>query len=124
MARRLDDQQLAAWVRLVAVVELLPGVELTGVAVVVATRWWRRNAVLGIVTGTATCPILTGCWSNRPDKPLSGLPGCQAGQVSQARAAATMAAVPVSRVGWMTGAKIGEWLTGMSSATRPASAAR
>jgi hypothetical protein len=44
---------------------------------------------------------------------------------SQASAAATSAWVPVSRVGWMTGAKFGEWLTGMSCCTRLAcSAAR
>jgi branched-subunit amino acid transport protein AzlD len=29
------------------------------VAVTVVTHWWRRNAVLSIVTGTATCLILT-----------------------------------------------------------------
>ena len=39
---------------------------------------------------------------------------------SQARAATTSAEVPVSSVGCMTGAKPGEWLTGMSWATRPA----
>lgn len=42
---------------------------------------------------------------------------------SQARAAATRAWVPVSRVGWMTGAKVAEWLTGMSWAIRPACSA-
>ncbi len=39
---------------------------------------------------------------------------------NQARAAATMASTPVSSVGWMTGAKFGEWLVGMSCATRRA----
>ena len=33
---------------------------------------------------------------------------------SQARAATTRAWVPVSRVGWTTGANPGEWFTGMS----------
>ena len=42
---------------------------------------------------------------------------------SQTSAATTSASVPVSRVGWMTGAKFAEWLTGMSCATRPASSA-
>ena len=32
--------------------------ELTGVAVPVATHWWRRNAVLSIVLGTAACIVL------------------------------------------------------------------
>ena len=32
--------------------------ELTGVAVTVATHWWRRNAVLSIVLGTAACIVL------------------------------------------------------------------
>ena len=45
-------------------------------------------------------------------------------QVSHAIAAATMACVPVSRVGWMTGAKPGLWLNGMSWEMLPASAAR
>ena len=39
---------------------------------------------------------------------------------NQARAAATMASTPVLSVGWMTGARFGEWLVGMSCATRPA----
>jgi hemoglobin-like flavoprotein len=39
---------------------------------------------------------------------------------SHASAATTIAWVPVSRVGWMTGANAAEWLTGMSWATRPA----
>lgn len=43
---------------------------------------------------------------------------------SQARAATTSAVVPVPRVGWITGAKFAEWLTGMSSDTRPAASAR
>jgi hypothetical protein len=43
--------------------------------------------------------------------------------VSQARAATTRAWVPMSRVGWMTGAKRGLWFTGMSVLTRPASTA-
>lgn len=42
---------------------------------------------------------------------------------SQARAAMTSACVSTSRVGWMTGAKAGLWLDGMSAATRPAAAA-
>ncbi len=33
--------------------------ELTGVTVTVATHWWRRNAVLSIVTGTAACLVMT-----------------------------------------------------------------
>ena len=33
--------------------------ELAGVAVTVVTHWWRRNAVLSIVTGTAVCLIHT-----------------------------------------------------------------
>jgi branched-subunit amino acid transport protein AzlD len=33
--------------------------ELAGVAVTVAVHRWRRNVVLSIVTGTATCMILT-----------------------------------------------------------------
>ena len=37
--------------------------------------------------------------------------------------AVTNAWVPVSRVGWMTGAKSAEWFVGMSSATRPAASA-
>jgi branched-subunit amino acid transport protein AzlD len=32
--------------------------ELTGVAVTFATHWWRRNAVLSIVFGTAACIVL------------------------------------------------------------------
>ena len=32
--------------------------ELTGVAVTVATHWWRRNAVLSILLGTAACIVL------------------------------------------------------------------
>ena len=39
---------------------------------------------------------------------------------NHAIAAATNAAVPVFSVGWMTGAKRGEWLDGMSLATVPA----
>ncbi len=42
---------------------------------------------------------------------------------SQTRAAVTRVWVPVSRVGWMTGANAGEWLTGMSWAIRPACSA-
>ncbi len=38
---------------------------------------------------------------------------------SQARAATVMALTPVSRVGWVTGAKVGLWLTGMSWAMVP-----
>jgi hypothetical protein len=39
---------------------------------------------------------------------------------NHAIAAATKAAVPVMSVGWMTGAKRGEWLDGMSLVTVPA----
>ena len=42
---------------------------------------------------------------------------------SQAGAAATSAVVPVSSVGWITGAKRGEWLTGMSLPTRSSASA-
>jgi hypothetical protein len=45
-------------------------------------------------------------------------------QASQGSAATTRAWVPVSRVGWTTGANAAEWLTGMSWATRPSAAAR
>lgn len=38
---------------------------------------------------------------------------------SQASAATARALTPVSRVGWMTGAKVGLWLTGMSWASVP-----
>lgn len=38
--------------------------------------------------------------------------------------AVTMASIPVSSVGWMTGANRGLWLVGMSSAMRPACSAR
>lgn len=37
---------------------------------------------------------------------------------NRARAATAIATTPVSSVGWMTGAKLGEWLVGMSWATR------
>ena len=33
--------------------------ELTGVTVTVAIHWWRRTAVLSIVTGTAACLMMT-----------------------------------------------------------------
>ena len=33
--------------------------ELTGVTVTVAIHWWRHNAVLSIVTGTAACLMMT-----------------------------------------------------------------
>ena len=33
--------------------------ELTGVTVTVAVHWWRHNAVLSIVTGTAACLVMT-----------------------------------------------------------------
>ena len=46
--------------------------------------------------------------------------GEDAQAASQASAATTSAWVPVSRVGWMTGAKLAEWLTGMSWEIRPA----
>ena len=42
---------------------------------------------------------------------------------SHARAATTSASVPVSSVGWMTGANPAEWFTGTSWATRPARSA-
>ena len=35
--------------------------ELTGVAATIAIHWWRRNAVLSIVTGTAACLVMTNC---------------------------------------------------------------
>jgi flagellar hook-associated protein 1 FlgK len=44
----------------------------------------------------------------------------QLGKLNLAIAAATNAAVPVFSVGWMTGAKRGEWLDGISLATVPA----
>ena len=48
----------------------------------------------------------------------------QGHRVSHSRAATTIACVPVSSVGWTTGAKFAEWFTGMSWAIRPASSAR
>jgi branched-subunit amino acid transport protein AzlD len=33
--------------------------ELAGVAATAAVHWWRRNAVLSIVIGTAVCLVLT-----------------------------------------------------------------
>jgi branched-subunit amino acid transport protein AzlD len=33
--------------------------EITGVAVTVAVHWWRRNAVLSILAGTAACLVMT-----------------------------------------------------------------
>lgn len=33
--------------------------EVTGVAATIAIHWWRRNAVLSIVTGTAACLVMT-----------------------------------------------------------------
>jgi branched-subunit amino acid transport protein AzlD len=33
--------------------------EVTGVTITVAIHWWRRNAVLSIVTDTAACLVLT-----------------------------------------------------------------
>ena len=35
--------------------------EVTGVAATIAIHWWRRNAVLSIVTGTAACLVMTNC---------------------------------------------------------------
>lgn len=42
---------------------------------------------------------------------------------SQVRAATTSALIPVSSVGWITGAKAAEWLTGTSCRTVPRSSA-
>ena len=50
-------------------------------------------------------------------------PGCQPVRPSHASEATTMAAVPVSSVGLMAGAKCGEWLAGMSWETVPAASA-
>src|SRR4051812_5842326 len=58
----------------------------------------------------------------RRDGGVGGDPGA-AQDASASRAATVMARTPVSRVGWMTGANLGLWLVGMSSATRPASCA-
>ena len=33
--------------------------ELIGVAATVTIHWWRHNAVLSIITGTAACLVLT-----------------------------------------------------------------
>ncbi len=44
-------------------------------------------------------------------------------EASQASVATVSAWVPVSSVGWITGANVGEWFTGMSSLTRPAASA-
>ncbi|MFG1922784.1 branched-chain amino acid transporter permease [Cryptosporangium sp. NPDC048952] len=44
-----------------AQIDLSPGglAQVVGVAVTVVIHWWRRNAVLSIVAGTAACLALT-----------------------------------------------------------------
>ena len=75
-----------------------------------------------------TCsPSTMPCTSD--PRGTSAVRGCEARRrtaqlTSASRAAVVIASMPVSSVGWITGAKRGLWLVGMSSAIRPASCAR
>lgn len=71
----------------------------------------------------AVVPVRCGCGLVLRYQGLLVLGVFQVSSLSQASAATTMAAVPVCRVGLMTGAKCGEWLAGMSLETVPAASA-